>query len=321
MIILQKLVPYKGIQRVTSDPLTTEIIEENNYYPYGLKLRGFNTSVSSLGNSVAKKYMFNGKEFDDGFNETLNTYDFGARNYDPALGRWMNLDPLAEQMRRHSPYNYAFDNPIYFIDPDGMMPQGAGGPGDELIKKAKEGANNIVGKFFDLIYAFAGDSNSELPSNDKSQNKDFKKDRSKIDAVVDFNEAVDENSGDVGIGLAFVAGDALDKGGSEVAEKASTLTLASGGTTSEVTVPAAVVGSTVSIVGKSIKGTVLYFTGNESAAADEAISAGTDVALNIAQVGVMKKLKNSGALNNKTESNIVSTIITKFKSAFFSDDE
>jgi len=101
----------------------SEIIKENHYYPYGLKLRGFNTNVSSLGNSVAKKYMFNGKEFDDSFNETLNTYDFGARNYDPALGRWMNLDPLAEQMRRHSPYNYAFNNPIYFIDPDGMAPE------------------------------------------------------------------------------------------------------------------------------------------------------------------------------------------------------
>lgn len=103
---------------------STEIIEESNYYPFGLKHKGYNNNISSIGNSLAQKWGYNGKEYQDdnvGGNN-LNWHDFGARNYDAALGRWMNLDPLAEQMRRHSPYNYAFNNPVFFVDPDGMAP-------------------------------------------------------------------------------------------------------------------------------------------------------------------------------------------------------
>ncbi|MCB0743809.1 MAG: hypothetical protein KDC67_07895, partial [Ignavibacteriae bacterium] len=53
---------------------------------------------------ACRRGRFGGKEYQDEFD--INTYDFGARNYDPALARWMNIDPLAEAMRRHSPYNY-----------------------------------------------------------------------------------------------------------------------------------------------------------------------------------------------------------------------
>jgi RHS repeat-associated protein len=93
-----------------------EILEENNYYPFGLKQKGYNGNIIS--SNIALKKTYNGKEYQDELG--LNWHDYGARNYDAALGRWMNIDPLADKYYEYSPYAYAVNNPILFIDPDGQ---------------------------------------------------------------------------------------------------------------------------------------------------------------------------------------------------------
>lgn len=91
---------------------TSEILQENNYYPMGLKHKGYNTNIIS-----EHKWKYNGKELQDELD--LNWYDLGARNFDHALGRFMNVDPKAEQYNFQSPYAFANNNPVLFVDING----------------------------------------------------------------------------------------------------------------------------------------------------------------------------------------------------------
>ncbi len=94
---------------------TLEIIEENNYYPFGLKHKGYNSDISPLGNSVAQRWKYNDVEFEEGLG--LDLYEMPLRNYDPAIGRFTGIDPVTHYSM--STFTAFDNNPVYWADPSG----------------------------------------------------------------------------------------------------------------------------------------------------------------------------------------------------------
>lgn len=100
---------HQGNNRVVvSQDRTVE--EVNHYYPFG----GVFASDSSV-----QPYKYNGKELDR--RNGLDWYDYGARMYDPILGRFMATDPLYEMSYSENPYTYCLNNPFNRVDPTGMV--------------------------------------------------------------------------------------------------------------------------------------------------------------------------------------------------------
>ena len=89
------------------------ICQKTDYYPFGTPY--FSRYVTI--NEADQPFKYNGKEFD--MMHGLNTYDYGARQYNPILPMWDRVDPLAEKYYNISPYAYCANNPVKYVDPDG----------------------------------------------------------------------------------------------------------------------------------------------------------------------------------------------------------
>ena len=102
-----------NVRQVTMDDGSKkgEVIQRMNYYPFGAEFCNNSTK------SYVQNHKYNGKEFDN--MHGLNTYDYGARQYNPVTGRWDRMDPLCEKYYPHSPFAYCGNNPVNLIDPNG----------------------------------------------------------------------------------------------------------------------------------------------------------------------------------------------------------
>ncbi|MFZ4521092.1 MAG: DUF6443 domain-containing protein [Bacteroidales bacterium] len=95
-------------------PGLPQVSEYQHYYPFGMQLEAL---CYSSGADLVNNHLYNGKELQTDFG--LQWYDYGARFYDPELGRWSVIDGKAEKYFPLSPYTYATNNPIRYLDPDG----------------------------------------------------------------------------------------------------------------------------------------------------------------------------------------------------------
>ena len=91
---------------------SAEVLEENNYYPFGLKHEGYN----ALAGNNSYQYKYNGVEMQT----ESGMYAMDWRNYMPELGRFSTIDMLAESYNDSTPYHFASNNPVFYSDPTGM---------------------------------------------------------------------------------------------------------------------------------------------------------------------------------------------------------
>jgi len=104
---------HLGNIRVTVDK-DGEVLGYDDYYPFGLQMPGRSSNTANPNHL----YKYSSKELDEEIG--LEWYYFGARYYDPVIARWLAADPLAVLSSSLTPYNYTRNNPLNFIDPDGL---------------------------------------------------------------------------------------------------------------------------------------------------------------------------------------------------------
>lgn len=177
-------------QAPNMEPLTLTILQENHYYPFGLKHTNYNSDTRQYeskmmgsgieirtlapgGNSgfipTAKyQYLYGNKESQTELD--LNVYDFEARVYMPDIPRTWQIDVLSENYMNVSGYAYCLNNPLRFIDPTGMAVEEVEGGVSFTEDDAVSAFNVLTGKSKNAFVEVVGNKKTRASMNNKNKN-------------------------------------------------------------------------------------------------------------------------------------------------------
>jgi len=117
-VISDRKLPVPDVTQTTVDYYGPDVVTAQDYYPFGSLMPGRQYANTNFGDGY--RYAFNGMERDDEWSGVGNSYDFGFRQYDPRLGRFLSMDP--KKLSDLSAYSFAGNSPVWLIDKNGLEP-------------------------------------------------------------------------------------------------------------------------------------------------------------------------------------------------------
>ena len=197
-VITDRKIPVDANNDFITDYYLPDVISSTDYYAFGAPMPGRSY------NSNDYKYGYNGKEKDDEINVNGGDYDFGARIYDSRLGRFLSRDPHARKYPFMTPYCFAANNPIRFVDVDGKGPGDPPGPfravefGDFYsIGYGSTSTRKYTNIGKEINYALSGVPGAVLEIIDNiSEHITNNSDKARNEAIRDFTKELHHNSVD-----------------------------------------------------------------------------------------------------------------------------
>ena len=180
MVPMFHVTDHLGSVRAVVDGSNGAVVETNDYYPFGSR---WNTAANLTDNT--NWFRYNSKE--EQFKFKTPYIDYGARQYDPIIGRWFAQDPLSEKYYGISPYAFCAGNPVKYLDPNGCFIWAI--PIAELLLYTATATIGLL-----TLYELSQHESSKYSPGWKHQEREDKKKRADLDnAQLNLQKSINKN--------------------------------------------------------------------------------------------------------------------------------